>query len=212
MTTPPALYDISRTLAPGTAVWPGDTPFGLAWVSRMEQGDSVNVSALTLSPHTGTHADAPLHYNVKGLAMAHVPLDLYIGPALVAELDVPGKIEAEDLAALDLKGAPRLLIKTAAGARPDDEWRDEFPWFSVAAVQWLAQNGVRLIGTDAPSVDEMTSKTLDAHHALDAAGINILENLQLSAVPPGLYELIALPLKLLNDGSPVRAILRTLRD
>jgi len=204
------LYDITRSVTPATAVWPGDTQFGQRWVARMEQGASCNVSAMTLSPHTGTHADAPLHYNVNGLPLAELPLEVYVGPALVVGLDVRGEIQREHLAHIELGGVPRLLIKTFASGRADDEWWEEFPFLSVDAVAWLAENGVRLFGTDAPSVDYVSSKTLDAHHALDDANIYILENLQLSAVSPGLYELIAPPLKVALDGSPVRALLRTL--
>lgn len=204
------IYDITRCVTPAMAVWPGDTPFAQRWVSRMEEGASCNVTALTLSPHTGTHADAPLHYNVAGLPLAELPLETFIGPALVVELDVQGEIQRADLAGIDMGGLPRLLLKTVASSRADSEWRDHFPYFSDDAVAWLAANGVRLIGTDAPSVDEMTSKTLPAHHALDAANIYILENLQLGAVPAGVYELIAPPLKLMVDGSPIRALLRTL--
>jgi arylformamidase len=204
------LYDITRCVTPEIAVWPGDTPFSQRWVSRMEQGASCNVSAMTLSPHTGTHADAPLHYNVQGLPLAELPLETFIGPALVAPLNLRGEIRREHLESIDLRGVSRLLIKTHASERPDHEWRDDFPFLSTGAVGWMAEQGVRLFGTDAPSVDFMTSKTLDAHHALDAASIYILENLQLAAVPPGLYELIALPLKVMLDGSPIRAVLRPL--
>jgi arylformamidase len=204
------IHDITRCITPDTAVWPGDTPVGRRWVQRMEEGASCNVSALTMSPHTGTHADAPLHYNVAGLPMAEAPLELYIGPALVVELDVRGEIRRDHLAHIELEGVPRLLIKTHASSRADSEWRDDFPYLSVEAVAWMAEQGVRLFGTDAPSVDFMTSKTLDAHHALDDASIYILENLQLGAVAPGLYELIAPPLKVMADGSPIRALLRTL--
>ncbi len=204
------IYDITRCVTPSMTVWPGDTPFAQRWMSRMEEGASCNVSQMTLSPHTGTHADAPLHYNSAGLPLAELPLDLYVGPALVAALDVQGEIRRADLAGIDMQGLPRLLIKTVASSRRDDEWREQFPYFSPEAVAWLAENGVRLIGTDAPSVDEFTSKTLPAHHALDDANICILENLQLSAVAPGVYELIAPPLKVMLDGSPIRALLRTL--
>ncbi len=74
---------------------------------------------------------------------------------------------------------------------------------------WLSENGVVLVGVDVPSVDHLDSKTLPIHHALGTHGIRILESLDLSGVPEGLYELIALPIKLVAaDGAPVRAILR----
>lgn len=204
------IYDITRTITPELAVWPGDTPFQQRWTMRMEQGDSVNVTALTLSPHTGTHADAPLHYNTAGLPMGAVPIDVYIGPATVVALETTGEITPAHLAHIDLARIQRLLIKTPASLRPTERWDEEFAFLAPETAALLGTSGVRLFGTDAPSVDWMHSKTLDAHHTLDRYNVHILESLALAEVPPGDYELIALPLKVMVDGSPVRAILRTL--
>ena len=204
------IYDITRTITADVAEWPGDTPFAQKWVSRMERGDSVNVTALTLSPHTGTHADAPLHYNTAGLPIGEVPLDVYIGRATVVEIDTTAAVMPAHLAAVDLRNVVRLLIKTAASLRPTERWDEEFAYLAPETAALLGESGVRLFGTDAPSVDPMHSKTLAAHHTLDRHNVYILESLALADVPPGDYELIALPLKLTVDGSPIRAVLRTL--
>lgn len=202
------IYDITRSITPSLAGWPGDTPFSARWVMRMADGDSVNVSALTLSAHLGTHADAPYHFAPDGARMDDAPLDAYMGPALVVELDVMGAILPEHLAHVDLTQAERLLVKTPASLRPDDRWYNDFAFLAVETADLLGLAGVRLFGADTPSVDHVHSKTLDAHHALRRGGVAILEGLLLSHVPPGRYELIALPLKVALDGSPVRAVLR----
>jgi arylformamidase len=206
----PRIYDITRTVTPALAVWPGDTPFAQTWVSRMERGDSVNVTALTLSPHTGTHADAPLHYNTAGLCMGEAPLDVYIGRATLVVIETTGVVTPAHLAGIDLHAIERLLIKTPASLRPTERWDEEFAYLAPETAALLGESGVRLFGTDAPSVDHMHSKTLDAHHTLDRYNVYILESLALAEVPPGDYELIAPPLKVMVDGSPVRALLRTL--
>jgi arylformamidase len=204
------LYDITRPITPRLAGWPGDTPFSAHWVMRIADGASVNVSALTLSAHLGTHADAPYHFAEDSPRLDEMPLDAYLGPAQVVELDVLGPISPEHLVHLELAAIQRLLVKTPASQRPDDRWDDDFAHLAVETAELLALAGVRLFGTDAPSVDFATSKTLDAHHALRRGNVAILEGLMLAHVPPGRYELIALPLKVALDGGPVRAVLRTL--
>lgn len=204
------VYDISRPLGPATEPWPGDTPLSLAWGMRLADGASCNVSAITLSPHVGTHADAPYHYSDQGAPMAAVALDPYLGPATV--IDVPGRtcITAADLAPLLPAAARRVLLRTRGRAPRDPYAFDRgFTGLAPDAVALLASRGCRLVGTDAPSVDHLTSQDLPAHKACLAHNIYILENLELAHVPDGEYELIALPLRLEGaDGSPVRAVLR----
>jgi arylformamidase len=201
-------FDITHPLGNSTAGWPGDEPFRLEPTARLTNGDSVNLSRITLSPHTGTHADAPYHYDESGLRMDEVPPERYIGPARLVALEGRAMIAVADLQGLDLEGVERLLVRT--GSCPDaTRFHRNFTAFEPDAVRYLARRGVRLIGTDAHSMDPMESKELPAHHACAAAGILIIENLNLEAVPTGDYELIALPLKLTGaDGSPVRAVLR----
>ena len=200
-------HDISRPVYTGMPVWPGDTPAEFKLVATIPGGAACNVGRLRMSVHAGTHADAPFHYNEAGVAMDAVPVDTYLGPARVVDIRGQSMITTALLSAHDFAGTPRVLFKS-------DTWTDaaNFPatWPLLAAdvPAWLAQRGVKLVGMDVPSVDHLTSKDLPIHHALDAAGIVILENLDLRAVEPGSYELIALPLKIRGgDGSPVRAVL-----
>ena len=204
------LYDITRSITPSMAVWPGDTSYSHRWLGRLEHGDSVNLATITLSIHTGTHVDAPLHFLPDAPTIAEVDLDNYIGVARVVEIDATGALAPDHFAHVDFTGVERLLIKTPGSRRGDEEWWDEYAWLSVEAANLLVHKGLRLFGTDSPSVDEVNSKTLDAHKVLGRGNVLILENIQLGAVAPGDYELIALPLKLPVEGSPVRAILRAI--
>ncbi len=204
------VYDISEPISPATAVFPGDTPFSQAWVMRMEEGASCNVSTMTMSVHCGTHTDAPLHFDVDGRDMASVALDPYIGPCRVVEVTgrgAPALVAAEELAAA-IDGATRVLLRTAA--RHDAERFDpDFTALGPDAAAVLVSAGVRLVGIDTPSIDHAASQDLAGHQVLYRGGVAILENIDLTAVPTGEYELIALPLRLVgSDSSPVRAILR----
>ncbi|HYG58553.1 MAG TPA: arylformamidase [Symbiobacteriaceae bacterium] len=204
------VYDISHPLCNATAHWPGDEPFRLEPTAALAAGDSVNLSRISLSPHNGTHADAPYHYDEGGLRMDQVPVERYIGPARLIALEGRRLITEADLRGVDLQGVERVLVRTGSCTDPTVFNRD-FTAFEPAAICYLAQLGVGLIGTDAHSMDPMTSKDLPSHNACREAGMLILENLNLAGVMPGDYELIALPLRLTGaDGSPVRAVLRTL--
>ncbi|HEX6201962.1 MAG TPA: arylformamidase [Thermoanaerobaculia bacterium] len=211
---PPTLYDLSPRIEPGFPVWPGDTPFASRLTWQLAAGASVNLSALTTTPHLGSHADAPFHTEPDGATIADLPLAPFLGPCRVVAVPPEPLIEPHHLGDVDPAAPPRLLLKTGsipplAAGRPFPE---RFSAISAALARHLAARGTLLVGLDTPSVDPFDSKTLDAHHALAAGGVAILEGLDLSAVPPGLYELIALPLKLAGlDASPVRAVLRELR-
>ncbi len=202
------LYDLSRLMSSQLACWPGDTPFALAWTMRQSEGDSVNVGRLTMSVHTGAHTDAPFHCDVGGATIDEVPLSVYLGP--VRLIDVRGKqrIDAASLAKSDLSGTPRVLLRTD-GWTNSQRFPQSIPVMEATVPAYLREQGVVLVGLDVPSVDPLESKQLPIHRALGAAGIHILEGLDLREPPPGVYELIALPLRLQGaDGSPVRAILR----
>lgn len=207
-----AIIDISRTLRRGVAVWPGDTPYALEPQLKIAAGASVNLTTLHLSAHTGTHADAPRHVRDDGADIAGLDLAPYWGRAQVVTVRKPrGALVPEDLAHADLARAPRLLLRSASSGRGDTVFDRDIVYPSPALAARLGANGIILYGTDAPSVDEVESKALPGHHALLAQGISILEGLELSGAPDGLYELAALPLKVaLGDGSPVRAALRPL--
>mgnify|MGYP000978964325 CR=1 FL=1 len=206
------LYDITRTISPELAVWPGDTPFSCQHVARKEEGSSVNLTTLTLSAHTGSHADAPYHYESGTSHPAELPLEPYLGPAHLVTIDRrSGGIVPADFDGRDLDGVQRLLIHTWVSDLPDGQWPEDFPYPTVELIDWLAGQGVVLLGVDMPSVDEFTSKTLPCHHRLLDRRMLNLETLCFRGVPDGVYELIALPLKLAGScGSPVRAVLRPL--
>lgn len=205
------LWDISPPVHDGAPVFPGDQPFALRWAARIGPGCPVNVSTLTLSPHTGAHADAPLHYGDEGAPIGAVPLDPYLGPCRVVHAIGCGALVQPAHLQHALDGLPpRLLVRTYA-RMPQDRFDDALPAFAPETVALLADLGVVLVGIDSASVDPASSKTLDTHQVLRHRGLRVLENLLLDDVPEGDYELIALPLKLTTAcASPVRAVLREL--
>ncbi|WP_175944904.1 arylformamidase [Caballeronia sp. BCC1704] len=205
------LIDISPPIAAATPVWPGDTPVGIERVWRIEAGSPVNVARLTLSPHTGAHADAPLHYDEHGAAIGEVALETYIGACRVVHCIGASPVVTAEMIAPHLDDAPpRVLIRTYDRA-PLDAWDSAFCAVAPHTIDLLAAKGVKLVGIDTPSLDPQESKTMDAHRRIRAHGMAILEGLVLDAVAPGDYELIALPLKFSTlDASPVRAVLRPL--
>jgi arylformamidase len=208
------LIDISQTLRPDLPVWPGDTAYSVQRTWSLSPDCPVNVSRLTLSTHTGTHADAPLHYDPDGVEMAAVPLDAYLGPAQLIDVTAcgPRRIEPADVAGQLRPDTVRLILRTFVRF-PHDRWPEAFATPSTDLIDLLAAQGGVLIGTDAPSLDPETSKDLPAHHAVRHHGLAILEGLVLDGVAEGRYELIALPLKLAGaDASPVRAALRALDE
>jgi arylformamidase len=208
------LYDITRTINPGIAVWPGDSPFQMDVIAAMAEGSSVNLTTIHLSSHTGTHADAWWHYSEDGARIGSMPLDRYIGPAQVIRVArTSGGITVADLGGVDIASAQRILLHTAISDLPDNQWPEPFPYLTVELVDYLSDHGICLVGIDSPSVDAVDSKTLPCHNQIRARGMANLENLQLHGVPDGRYELIALPLRLETAcGSPVRAVLRQLAN
>ena len=204
------LWDISQPLRPTLPVWPGDTPFATRprWVHG--GGSPVNVAAIELSTHSGAHADAPLHYDPAGLAIDAVALEPYLGPCRVVDARGQGEAISEKLVETHwAPGVTRMLFRTF-DQFPHAAWPSHFTVLSEAAIRWMAAHGVALVGINSPSLDPETSKTMDAHLAVPH-DMRILEGLVLDHVPPGDYELIALPLALAGlDASPVRAVLREL--
>jgi arylformamidase len=204
--------DISIAMGARTPEWPGDQPFSCGWTMRIAMGGSVNLSAITTSPHVGTHADAPLHVRDGQPASHELPLAPFAGRAYVCSVDASlDSVGLDDLVSLPDGRVERLLLRTqcsVAGGRFPERW----PILSVAAVRALVDRGLKLLGVDTPSVDALHSKTLEVHHALFDAGAFNLENLDLRSVQDGEYELFAYPLLLEGlDAAPVRAVLRTRR-
>lgn len=206
------LYDLSPTLRPGTPVYPGDTPFEFAWVWALENGAAANVSRITTTPHLGAHVDSPLHTEPRGESIADLPLTPYLGPCRVIRVPPGPLIEPRHVEGFDLTNPARILFKSES-VRDPKVFPERYTALSPELASLLAERGVLLVGMDTPSVDPGDSRTLDAHHVLLRGGVAILEGLVLDGVPEGVYELIALPLRLAGlDASPVRAVLRTLES
>ena len=193
-------------------MFPGDTRYSSVWVARIGPGCPVNVSTITLSPHTGAHADAPLHYDDAGAAIGAVALQPYLGRCRVIHAIACGPLVLPKHIEHALEGMPpRVLVRTYNQA-PIDRWDEQLPAYAAATVEQLADLGVQLVGIDTASIDPAASKDLPSHQVVRRRGLRVLENLVLDDVPEGDYELIALPLKLITaDASPVRAVLRELR-
>ena len=201
------MIDISPTLHPGTAVWPGDVPLSRQVALSIEAGDNIDLSAITTTVHIGAHADAPSHYLAGGEGIAARSLSRYYGPCQVVHVEVARRARVR---VADLPGpilAPRVLLRT--GTFPDpDVFNTDFAALSPELVDHLAGHGVVLVGIDTPSIDPFDSKALPSHQAVARHDLSVLEGLVLEHVDPGIYTLVALPLKLAGaDASPVRAAL-----
>lgn len=207
------LWDISPPVHAGAPVFPGDARYSSVWAARIGPGCPVNVSTITLSPHTGAHADAPLHYDDAGAAIGALALEPYLGRCRVIHAMHCGPLVLPQHIAHALADLPpRVLLRTYARA-PVDRWDDDLAAYAPQTIEQLADLGVQLVGIDTASIDPAASKTLDSHQVIRRRGLRVLENLVLDDVPEGDYELIALPLKLSTaDASPVRAVLRELKE
>ena len=199
------MIDITRALTNGHPNWPGDTPLTVKLTADITQGSAVNIMKVTTSTHCGTHLDAPFHYSRDGGRLGSVALELLIGPARV--IDARGGVTPELLAPFESL-PERVLFYTGERAHWD-VFPEHFTALTPALIYALADRGVKLVGTDAPSVDALTSKNLPAHKACLERQVLILEGLNLVGVLEGEYELVCLPLNLPDaDASPVRAVLR----
>jgi arylformamidase len=201
------ILDISPPIDDGIAVWPGDVSYRREVSLKLEAGDNLELSSIRTSVHVGAHADAPSHYVQGGQGIGERSLDYYYGPCQVM---VPAPPAGERIHPADLPGpiqAPRLLLKTSS--YPDPSRFDEgFSGLSPELVDHAHAAGVILIGIDTPSVDPFADREMQSHQALARHDMANLEGLALEAVGPGLYTLIALPLRIpAADASPVRAVL-----
>jgi arylformamidase len=205
------LWDISPPVDAQSPVFPGDTPYTQQWAATLSAEYPVNVSAITLSPHVGAHADAPLHYDPQGVAVGALDLLPFLGRCRVIHAIDAGPLITIAHLQHALNDVPERLLVRTYRQFPRQHFDTQLTGFDPACVQHLADLGVRLIGTDSASIDPAGSKQLPSHQSIRQRGLRVLENLLLDDVPEGDYELIALPLKLMSaDASPVRAVLREL--
>jgi arylformamidase len=201
--------DISMPLTNDIGVWPGDTPFSFHLTYTKEQTQSANVGEITTSLHTGTHLDAPFHYDDSGEKIHELDVSLFIGPAKVVDVRGQEAIGRKELEDFDFDGVSRLLLRSLD--RSDSTFPRTYPVLKKDIGPFLKEKGIHLIGTDCPSVDPVERSDLPAHHALSENEVYILENLMLKDIQAGDYELIAVPLAIVDgDASPVRAMIRKL--
>jgi len=208
-----AIFDISVPIRESMPTWPGDPGVRISQALSMQRGDPVNVSALAMGAHTGTHFDAPHHFIHGRETVDQLDLEVLVGPCRVFEIRTEDEIDVNHLRGLPLKGVARALFKTGNSKlwAARDDFYEDFVYLTPVAATFLVQMGVRLVGVDYLSVEAYHAQGGAAHVALLGAGVVILEGLNLADVAPGDYELIALPLKIVGaDGAPGRAILRTM--
>jgi len=210
------IWDISRTLSNELAEWPGDEPFHFRLTRKIVEGQSVNLGAITTSVHNGTHADARFHFDTKGESIEKAPLEIYLGRAVVVDLTEAFSqskekhlITIEDFQphSEEIAETSRVLVKTGRWSN-SAVFPSQIPVIAADVPAWLQKNGVKLLGLDLPSVDEIDSKSLQNHHVLAGACVAIVESLDLSGAGPGIYNFAALALKIAGgDGAPMRAVL-----
>ncbi len=202
------IIDISPVISPEIAVYPGDTPFREDFMLDMKKGDNLTLSSITTSVHVGAHTDAPNHYAVNGDSIEKRRLEIYLGTAQVVKVTCErnSRIRVRDIEHVKIE-APRILFKTLSFPDPNC-WTDDFVSLSPELIEYLAAKNVILVGIDTPSVDPAHDKVLESHTAIFKNDMAILEGIVLDDVDEGLYQLIALPLKIAGaDATPVRAIL-----
>jgi len=207
------LYDISVPVHEGVPTWPGDPPLRITLASSIAGGNVANVTRLDMGAHTGTHFDAPFHFDRTGYGIDRLPLDILIGACRVFDLTaIPGHVNRVSLERCDLQSVTRALFKTRNSqhwARDDHEFDKGFVGLVLDGAEYLLKRGVRLVGIDYLSIEPFGSKDHRVHSLLLSAQVVILEGLNLSEVPAGDYELIALPMRLRGaDGAPARVVLR----
>jgi arylformamidase len=203
--------DISMPLCPGCRLWPGDRPFEHAFTQRIVDGDPCNVSVFACSAHVGTHIDAPYHVALTGASVDRLEPDIFLGDAVVVEIQTESHITAEMLEQSVKPWPQRLLLKTRnsapGGALEHGGFDPAYCALNADAAALIARRGLKLLGIDYNSV-EPYSQVAEVHRVILGAGIVTLEGLDLRNVQPGPYQLVAVPLRLKDfDGSPVRALL-----
>jgi arylformamidase len=204
------IYDVSRPLHDGGLIYPGDPAIGVRSHSSIARGDPANVSSLAFGSHSGTHVDAPSHFLPGGTAVDTIPIDRLVGPAVVLDLpDAGTAIGAAELMRHDLRDQRRVLLRTrnsALSAR--SEFTSEYCALAPDGAEYLLEREVELVGIDYLSIEPYGSHDFAVHHLLLERRVVIVEGLDLSAVPAGLYQFICLPLRLEGlDGAPARAVL-----
>ena len=205
--------DITVPLRNGMVHWPGDAPYERLQTLHISKGDICNLSQFCSSAHIGTHMDAPRHFLADGAGMETMPIEATIGAARVIAIRNHEIIPVEELEPHHLARGERVLFKTRNSEQhwKTHDFQEKFVYIPEATAHYLASRGVQTIGVDYLSVGGYEKDSAETHRALLAAGIWLIEGLNLEHVEPGEYELVCLPLKMVgSDGAPARAVLRRL--
>jgi arylformamidase len=202
--------DVTRPVTAGMVHWPGDPDVAIDKVADMARGDVCNVTRMSLCVHAGTHMDAPAHFLRDGAGMETVPLDVLMGPVRVIPIEDPVSIRRAELEKHHIQAGERVILRTSNISIPfNSEFRMDFVYIAEDAAKYLAEKKVSMVGVDYMSVGGFYQDMVETHVALLKAGIWIVENLDLTEVEPGDWEIICLPMKLVgSDGAPARVLMR----
>ncbi|MCW1408783.1 cyclase family protein [Rhizobium sp. 1AS11] len=213
------IIDLTMTLREGIMTFPvhWHPVVEITQLGRFEV-EGRETRKITLGTHTGTHVDAPRHFVPKGTTIENTDLDIYYGPARVMDFThLPDKTEITREMLVERIGGDfpsRILFRYDWERRLDSlRYYTDHPYLSEEACEWIVENGIRLVGFDAPMPDDPrngrgSDRDSPNHTILLGAGVAILEYLvNLSQIPTKDFILSALPLKIEEgDGAPVRAI------
>jgi arylformamidase len=205
------MYDITVPISNDLPVYPGDPQINITRIQSMEKGDLARVSHLSFSTHIGTHIDPPYHFMMDGIPLDQIPLDVLIGPARVVDVDAVDSIGVSTIENADLNGVTRLLFKTRNSHfwGNSNEFQQDFVYLETGAAEMLVKHGVKLVGIDYLSIEKFNFDRPTTHWTLLGNNVVVVEGLDLSAIAPGDYELICLPLRIKDgDGGPARVVLR----
>ena len=205
------IYDITLTISGNMVIWPKDPKVVINSARSISNGDSCNVTQLEMGSHTGTHIDAPYHFDDKGQKIDQLELETLTGSVSVYRISNSKEISLKEVKELPLEGKTRVLFKTVNSARWQSgttQFIEDYVYVTNDAAKYLVDTGIKLVGIDYLSIEKYGSKGHETHKTFLENSVILVEGLNLSSVPPGNYELIALPLKIKDgDGSPARVIL-----
>ncbi|MBI4965899.1 MAG: cyclase family protein [Desulfomonile tiedjei] len=205
------LYDATVSIHEGMLLYPGDPPFKLRSLYRVEKGDPFNLCEMSMGTHIGTHVDPPAHYLENAAGVDQIPIEVLIGPGII--LDMRGRpcVDRPALEKSALAGHSRVLLKTDNGPRLlQSEFVTDYVYLTEDAAEFLVERGVQLIGTDYLSIERFQTPGAPVHHRLLNAGVLIVEGVNLLEIPPGPCKIYCLPLKIKDaDGAPARVLIET---
>lgn len=203
--------DVSVSIDSRMHGWPDNPPTFVSMYLGTAKGDVCNVSAVQLSSHAGTHMDSPFHFLPGAPTLDDIPWEAVIGPARVVEIRDKEAIRPAELKKLRLKAGERILFKTrnSTVSWKKPTFDPDFVYIAKEGAQYLVDRGIQTVGVDYLSVGGFYKDGIETHHILLGARVWIIEGLNLSAVKPGAYDLVCLPIKLAQgDGAPARCLLR----